>query len=297
MQLTNDRLTIQFAAPEEMDNRRFDHTAMIKSVVLDGKHEFCVPEQVLPERRTCNGFGLSGEFVLPGAAERAKAGEWFVKPGVGLLKQLEDGAPWSMWKCYECRLFQREARMEGESAVFVQRGEVCGGYGVAIEKTFTLCANRLKLCVRATNTGNEAIELREYQHNFVSLGAQIGPGYELELSCDRTLESLTRKTLRQGDEAVLPSAVCVEGDRVIWMDDLRGKVLYHRSEQTCGTPPCRWRMRHTGTGISISEETDFSPSRVDIWAVEHCACPEFYKTVCLAPGETASWRRTWTFDV
>lgn len=296
MKLENSRLQVTFADPGQLKTQRFDHTAMVSQVVLDGKYTFCTPEQVLPARRTTFGFGLSGEFVLTGAAEAAGTGEWFCKPGVGLMLQLSAGASYDMWQPYELQPFPVTAETAPEQIIFRQKA-IPGGYSVDIEKAFSLRENRLVLDISVRNTGNRAFVLQEYQHNFVSLeGMPVGEGYVLDLPCDSLLQEAAHQTLRQGDEIMLPSAVRVEGASVIWEQDMNEKILYHRSEAVDPNPPHRWTLRHLRSAVSVSEQTDFCPSRIDIWSVEHCICPEFYHTVRLSPGETAHWRRTWTFD-
>lgn len=291
MELKNERLQVTF---DTLSTQRFDRMAVV-SVVLDGKYTFCTPEQVLPQRRTCGGMGLCGEFVLPDAAERAKAGEWFVKPGVGLLKQREDFAAYDMWKSYECRPFDITAEFGTTEAVFRQKG-AAGGIGLEIGKRYSLEENRLILEISAANTGENPLELQEYQHNFVSIeGLPVSQGYLLELPCDRSVSTIAEKTLRQGDEIHLPSAVTVAGSEVSWQSDMTEKILYHRSEDIDAAAPRRWTLRHENSPLSATEQTDFPPTRIDVWSVEHCVCAEFYQTVHLAPGETAHWRRAWTF--
>lgn len=291
MELKNERLQVTFGT---LSTQRFDRTAAV-SVVLDGKYAFCTPEQVLPHRRTCGGFGLCGEFVLPGAAENANTGEWFLKPGVGLLRQRADGAPYDMWKAYECRPFAVTAEIGTTAAVFCQKG-AAGGFGLEIEKRYSLEENRLILDISAVNIGEKPLELQEYQHNFVSIeGMRTDRGYILELPCEKAVSTITKKTLRQGDEILLPSAVTVAGSEVRWQSDMTEKVLYHRSEEIDASAPSRWTLRHTGSGVSVTEHTVFTPTRIDVWSIEHCVCAEFYQTVQLVPDKTAHWRRIWTF--
>lgn len=297
MILENDRLKVQFAEAETLQTQRFDHTAMISQILLDGKHSFCTPEQLIPERRTCHGMGLCGEFVLLGAAEEAMAGQWFCKPGVGLLRQLEDGMPYDMWKRYEVQPFPVTMEKEAGRVVCRQQPVPQGGYAVELEKVFTLEGNRLILDTRATNTGEKKIWLQEYQHNFVSLdGIRVGDGYALELSCDKQLKQIESQTMRREDESPLPAAVRADGNGMYWEKDMEEKVIYHRSEDIDPEVPSRWTLRHSGTPVRMSEETVFTPSRIDIWAIEHCICAEFYHSAHIAPGETAHWRRIWTFD-
>lgn len=297
MKLENGRLQVSFAEAGELQTQRFDHTAVITQVVLDGMHSFCTPEQVRPGRRSTNGIGLCGEFVLNGAAEQAKAGEWFCKPGVGLLRQTEDHLPFDMWKTYEIRPFAVTVQSIDGEVIFRQNAIPGGGYGVDIEKAFRLENNSLILDIRVRNVGTQTCCLQEYQHNFVSLaGTPVSEGYVLELGCDGSLREIEHKTLRQGDETVLPSAVRAGEDKVFWERDMDGRILYHRSETVMQKPPFGWRLYHSRQKTSVAEKTDFCPSRIDVWAVEHCVCAELYHTVQLKPGETAHWQRVWMFE-
>lgn len=297
MKLENERLQISFADAQQIRTQRFDNTAIVTQVVLDGACSFCTSEQVLPGRRTTNGVGLCGEFVLPGAAENAKAGEWFCKPGVGLLRQIEDHLPYDMWKTYEIRPYAVHMQPTDDGVVFRQEGTPCGGYGVDIEKRYRLQENRLILDIDVRNVGAVEICLQEYQHNFVSLaGLPVSEGYVLELNGDKLLREMEGQTLRQGDEIPLPSAVRVQGNEVSWEKNMDGCVLYHRSEEIDPEQTPYWTLHHLRSEASVTEQTGFVPSRVDVWAVEHCVCAEFYHAAHLAPGETSHWQRIWTFE-
>lgn len=297
MKLENERLQITFAEPSKLKTQRFDHTAVVTQVVLDGKYQFCTQEQVLSGRRTCNGIGLCGEFVLE-TAEDAKAGEWFLKPGVGLLKQANDNQSYDIWSTYEVQPFSVTVEnITNHTLSFYQKGLSCNGYGIDIKKTFHLQDNRLILDIAVQNTGTKDFLLQEYQHNFVSLeNLPIDQGYVLELPCDENLVKIENCTLRQGDEITLPSAVFVQDHNVYWKKNMDGSVLYHLSEKTRKEVPYYWTLKHLKSPVSVTEETDFCPGRIDVWAVEHCICTEFYQTVALAPGEITHWQRTWTFS-
>lgn len=296
MILENERLQIQFAEPEQFQNQRFDRTAVVSQVLLDETHTFCTKEQILPGRKSSHGVGLCGEFVLDGAAEKARSGEWFCKPGVGLLRQTDDYHPYDMWNRYEIHPAAVTAQHTDHSIVFHQKGIPWNDYGVNITKAFHLRENSLILDITVNNIGANACCLCEYQHNFICLDALLtGRGYILDLPCDADLKRIEQATLRQGDEVHLPSAVQVKGGSVYWMRDLENRVLYHRSERISIREPWSWNLHHTRTNLSVTEQTDFCPSRIDVWTVEHCICPEFYNKVALKPGEAACWRRTWTF--
>ncbi len=296
MQLKNNRLCVTFAEENEIDTQRFDRSAIVTQVVLDGKYSYCVPEQLLAHRPTTNGVGLCGELVIYGPAEAARAGDWFVKPGVGLLKQLEDNIPYSMWKTYEGQYLTAEYALS-ENALHIRQANCAAGeYGAQVEKCFTLEENRLILDTKVTNTGSVPYELQEYQHNFVWLdGRRAGPGYELAMPCHGNLPGfLTGRVRTQGTGEPADGVVSVAGDTLRWEKDLEERVLYLRCDDVKPAAPRYWELRFPGVP-AMREETGFLPTRLDVWAVEHCISTEYYTANTIAPGESAVWRRVWVF--
>lgn len=90
--LSNDILTVEIADLGAYKGTRFDWTGFITQVTLEqGKHMFCVPESLVPGQGT-GGIGLCNEFSISRAIgyDDAEVGEWFPKPGVGLLQKQED---------------------------------------------------------------------------------------------------------------------------------------------------------------------------------------------------------------
>ncbi|MGT2910489.1 hypothetical protein ACVR1I_02100 [Streptococcus cameli] len=45
------------------------------------------------------------------------------------------------------------------------------------------------------------------------------------------------------------------------------------------------------TGVDTVE-----PTSLLLWATDHIVSPEIIQTITIAPGETHSWRRQWTFE-
>lgn len=298
MRLKNERLEITFADGNELKTPRFDHTGFITQVVLDEKYELCTKEQFIAERRNSNGCGLCGEFVLA-AGELAKKGEWYLKPGTGLVKQNEEFQRFNIFGTYELKPFPVIVEQETENCVqFYQKGTACNGYCTDIRKTFKIQGNQLFLEIEVCNTGEKEIEISEYQHNFVNIeNFPMGPGYQLEVLGDKKLLEIEDATLSWGDERHLKSAVYVKDNTICWQSSMDEKVLYHESQEICKNVPYQWTLSHNNSPLIIKEEVGFEPSMFIIWGVEHCVCAEFYHTVKIFPGESKKWKRCWTFDV
>lgn len=138
MKLKNERLEITFTNPAKMTSPRFAHAGFITEVLFDEKWQFCMPEQLLSDRRNSKGFGLCGEFML-GTGELAKSGEWFFKPGVGLVKQTTDFQRFDIFGTYEVKPFPVTIeQFDSHSITFFQKGTAWNGYGADIRKTYHL---------------------------------------------------------------------------------------------------------------------------------------------------------------
>lgn len=308
MEIRNERLTVTFRdEPESMHpHHRFETIGVVEQVTLDGTHVFCEPEQQIPERVTCDGVGLCGEYGFGAPGTEAAAGEYYPKIGVGLLLQTEDHAAYNCWKTHECREFSVTVTAEEDRAVFVQEPIPCNGYAVRITKVMSLEDNALVSEVTMENVGTRAVELSEYQHNFVSIdGEPIGPGYELAVPFVKTLKRVEGCVTRLHDEEpkeALTDVLHVAGDTIIFdrkkseENGLTQYTAFKADELDCAGGRNYWKLTHRGLGVSVSETFDFAPSMIAIWGIEHCICTEVFKPIELAPGEVTMWRRTWRFE-
>lgn len=302
-EIKNDRLTVAFREESEMlhPHHRFETTGVVAQVTLDGKHVFCEPEQRIRERVTCDGIGLCGEYVSHGPAEEALAGEYYPKFGVGLLLQTEDHKAYNMWESHECIDFPVKAEFGEDRAVFVQEPLPCGGYALRLTKTMTLHENTLTEEVFLENVGEKEIRLAEYQHNFVSLdGELIGPGYELEVPFVKNLHDIEGHVTKLGDRtrARVDGVLGEENGIVRWNVSMgEGYTEFNHADADMldvSEGKNFWELRKNG--LSVRETFGFEPNETMIWGVEHCMCVEAYAPARIAPGETAKWSRTWTFE-
>ena len=296
--LENGDLRVTLRHPDrEPRGVRFDTAAAAVQVVLHGRHTFCQPEQRLPGRITCWGEGLCGELDIPGIAEEVPAGDFFPKPGVGLLRQAEDRAPYHIMRAYEARRFPKRWEAGADWAVFTEEPEPCLGIALRLRREIRLEGNAVVLTTEAENTGTRAVSFTEYQHNFVALDdLPVGDGYSLEIPFDGTLAQLPGRFRRLEDGQPV-SRARTEGQRVLWTAP-PDSVTWHKVTEAPDILPCpeyRWTLSHRDSAASVSEVTDFRPARLVLWGVEHCICTEVYFAASLAPGGRCTWRRTWVF--
>lgn len=280
---------------------RFCPAGAVEQVILHQKHRFCQPEQKISGRVTCGGQGLCSEFVWDELACSAAPGEFFLKPGVGLLKQRPEGGPYQMWKEYEVHPFEVSAEQTGENrAVFRQRQEDGRGILAMLTRSVKAEDNTLTITTSLENMGEAELCLMEYQHNFVALDdILVGPGYCLSIPYDKTLEDLAEKTVRLPDYQIpVQDVLEVRGQEVYWKKAMDDIACHKETEESniLRLPEYTWMLSNRQTSARVSETVHFHPQRLVIWGIEHCICAEVYAKWQVEPGECQTFARTWRFE-
>lgn len=300
-QIQNDRLTVTFRYdPEKLFSTRFESIGVMEQICLDGKYNFCEPEQRIAERMTCNGVGLCGDYVWNELGEEAAPGEKFPKLGVGLMIQRPEAGPYGMFKKYEAEVFPTHAEFGPDWAKFVQEPIPCNGIAARITKLITLEGNEIHVKTTMENCGERVLDLNEYQHNFLSLnGRQPGPGYVLDVPFDGDMErikGLTNPVSRFRDK--ISGYMNVKDGKIIWEKVMDG-VGFHKVTMKEDLHPengAYWKLSHEEMPISVMEKINFEPTRLVMWGVEHCICAEVYVGIHVLPGEEQTWERVWKFS-
>ena len=298
--IQNERLRVTFRYdPETLYSQRFEAAGVIEQVCLDGTFFFCEPEQRIPERVTCNGVGLCGEYVWDELAQEVAPGALFPKIGVGLLRQRPEGGAYNMWKHYEVLPFPVRASMEGDHAYFCQEGISCLGIAARLTKEVVLRGNEIHTTVTLENTGTRKLELKEYQHNFVSLqGRETGPGYRLEIPFVKSLAGIEHAAYDIANPVSrLSGYMQAQGNTIVWEQKMNGHG-YHLDipkEALDTSNGAYWKLSCEDVPVSVAERLTFEPSRVVLWGVEHCICTEVYIPISVEPGKKQTWTRIWQF--
>lgn len=310
IELKNERLaiTITVCDANECDTQRFDRACRVKDIVLDGEHSLAVKEQYIESRRSTNGYGLSTEWVLPGYAEKALAGQYFYKPGVGLLKQIKDNAPYDIWTTYECipqELEVTEPKTASNAVTFLEKSSA--SCPLEIKRTLELIDNTIKITTNICNKGSDHISLSEYQHNFFAIdNMPIGPGYNLYCPYIKDLKGVEWESSKIDVIGAAcgehPMPLNIDTHTITWAKPMKQNAYYvsfpgSEVSDTDGSESYyKWTISHDSNDRKISESMDFKPARQDLWGVEHCICSEAFKGISLDPGESDCYTRIWTFE-
>ena len=181
--LSTRSIRVEIAQPGEFPNTttRFDRAGFVTGVTLEDRYQVCAREPDHLSHPSTGGMGLCSEFRLPRPAQEAKAGEWFPKPGVGLLRKDAEGG-YVLHQRYPCEPFEVLTQRAGDSVTFLTLPKPCGGYAMQQEKTLRVSGNALAMEITLTNTGSQALELEEYCHNFITIERlPLGEGYSLAM--------------------------------------------------------------------------------------------------------------------
>lgn len=286
--IKSDRLSVEIASPGEAPNttKRFDRAGFVTQVTLDNEHIFCSREPDNLPHPSSGGYGLCNEYQLRQPSVDAQMGEYFPKPGVGLLKKDLEGG-YVLHHQYETDPYEIEAEAKENSVVFHTLPKECMGYAFEQTKTYTVSGNELTMKVELTNKGEKKAVMNEYCHNFVTIDKRpIGPEYFIHMPIS-------------SQEGKAPKS----GKALVGREGGIGYTGYYNEpsmfdisadEVTCEAP-FTWTITHSETPVTISETLSEKPSKIVIWTIDHIISPEVMCHIELEPGETKVWTRKWTF--
>ena len=281
--LRSPRITVEIARPGTVyRGSRFDWTAFITQVTLDGAHTFCVPESTTPGQGT-GGIGLCNEFGInePIGYGEIEPGEQFPKLGVGLLTRI-DGESYQFARPYPITPFPISMEHGADYAKFTVEPLPCRGYAARLEKLVTVAADRLILAYRLENIGERRIITTEYNHNFLGIdGRPAGPEYLLRFAY-------------APNAGAWPEAVWADGGKISWRSVPLGEFYFHVNSFPT-VPPHGWELINVRSGAGVRGTEDFAPCRLPVWGHGGVICPEVFIAIDLAPGAVMTWRREYEF--
>ena len=286
--LRSEDLVVEVMDPNDPDryNRgvRFTPVAAVLRVSMDGD-EFLFSS--VEHNPITDHAGLAAEFDLttqggpPGYAE-AKAGEGFVKVGVGVLKKT--GGPYGFWNKYELiEPAKTTVKWTATAADFHQTCEGPNGYAYELSAKVKVDGKTVAVEWTLANTGTKPFETHQYAHNFFRFNDRpVGPDYVLSFPYDFKAEGLGKEQKQVGREilfaAEIPQAVNIT---VPYPEGYEGT-----NELT---------VKHTKTGQTLHCVTSAPGIRTAVHASKKYLCPEQFISLKLGPGEKTTWTSAYTF--
>jgi hypothetical protein len=262
---------------------RFDWSGVIPSLRWNG-HEyfgewFDTHDAVLHDGIT----GPVDEFLTGTSSlgyEEARAGEAFVRIGVGAVKKPAAETTYQRFATYEILDHGRSTVTPAEDHVtFVHELGDTNGYAYRYEKIVRVSAARLMLEYRLRNTGRKRITTTVYNHNFFTLDrrgtdadAAVTFAFDPVLQRPNPLASLDGRTLR---------FTRAFGPKETMFTDITGYG------QASGDYDFRIENRATKAAVRITSDQPIA--RLGFWAHPKTICPEPFIDVSVDAGAERSW--------
>ncbi len=270
---------------------RFDWSGAISSLQFQG-HEYFGKwfDRYDPKIHDAI-MGPVEEFLTRGMGLgylEAKAGESFVKIGVGAVRK-PDEPGFQQFHTYDIASNGKWSITKGADYVaFTQELSDTLGYAYVYTKVVRLAPGKPRMTLEHSlkNTGRKTIETSVYEHNFYMLDRQpAGPGYSVRFPFD------------VHPTADLHGAAVARGKEFTYLKELpEGESVY--TEMTgFGDSPRDYdiRVENRKVGIGVRQTSDRPLAKLVFWSIRSTVCPEAYIDLKIEPGQEAKWRIDYEF--
>jgi hypothetical protein len=286
-EISNGNVTATVALPDPKKGfyrgPRFDHASMIPNLTFKGHSFFGVnagPVRNPVANDQC--AGPAEEFYEPLGFEEARAGQSFIKIGVGLLRKPQATNYFHGTAYWPVQFFDWQSEVGKNQVQFKQQVNE-GAWGYEYTKTLSLPegTNRMEIRYSLKNTGKKRIVTNQYAHNFIRIDEQpVGAAYTVQFKN------------RVSPVRPLPKSVIFSKRNTFTMGK---KTMFTPLRGFKSVPDNEVRvMLADKTGVKITG--DFTPFRYWFFASDKVVCPEPFIHIDLGPGQSKTWTRTYEFD-
>ena len=266
---------------------RFDWSGVIASLEWNGHSYFGQWFERYDPKLHDAIMGPVEEFVTSPGYDDAKAGEDFVRIGVGAVRRPPDETVYHQFQTYEIADPGAWTVKQGKDWIeFTHQLRDTAGYAYVYRKKVHLTKNKLVLEHRLKNTGRKAIATSVYQHNFFMLDKQpTGPDFSVRLPFDpratRPLNGLAE----------------TRGKEFVYLKELQDSQTAFTELQGFGSSVKDYdiRVENRKTGAAVRQTSDRPMSKLMLWSPRSTVCPEAYIDLRVEPGKESSWKIVYEF--
>jgi hypothetical protein len=308
--ITNGQIQARLALPDVdrgfYRSTRFDWSGIITSLEYQGHRyygpwftaseppvrDFIYRDADIVAGAQSSVMGPAEEFSQPQGFDTAKAGETFVKIGVGVLRK-PDGGNYSAFASYELVDHGTwSVRTARDAVAFEQTvNDSVSGYGYIYGKSVQLMSGRPEMTITHSlrNTGRLRLDSRQYNHNFLVLdGAPIGADMAITLPFPI-----------QTTQPLDPALATIHGREIAYLKTLEGRDRVTASITGFGSESgdydLRIENRKTGAGLRIT--SDRPMASLSLWSIRSVLAMEPFVDVSTEPGQTTTWTFTYAYFV
>lgn len=280
--LVTGKLALTVSSMEHSRSTRFEQMPYVSQVAFGGIHTFLAGEQTLLGEGT-GGDGLMNGFLCDPEMEEESSPGLYPVLGVGIV-HLGSGEAYSIRKNYPCDYAELSLLSRDAGSVrYLLRQKETDGIGYEIEREIGAAGSVLTETTTMVNTGRRRLSAKQYCHNFLCFdGMPIGPSYRVVTGPWKDL-SLVRGSILVSRDGYHPVGFASEQGTI---------ALSYRRENEEGEK-IRVENEESRTFVEISNA--FPVRERYHWISLSSLCPETFANVDLAPGDSLSFSRTWTF--
>jgi hypothetical protein len=237
--------------------------------------------------------GPAEEFVSNGKAlgfDEAKAGETFIKIGVGVLRRPDDSRydPYRLYEIVDGGKWT--VRCNPDSVEFSQAlSDPLTSYGYEYQKRVSLTKGEPQMVLehQLRNTGKRLIQTSVYNHNFLYLDRQP-PSPEVSIKLPFPI---------QASPAPNNELVHIRGNQILFAKTLQGEESVYMAISGFGSDPkdydIRIENRKVRSGLRIT--SDRAMSRLALWTIRAPLSIEPFIDMTIEPGAEFTWRIVYEF--
>jgi hypothetical protein len=216
--------------------------------------------------------------------DEAKAGETFVKIGVGALRR-PDERDYDRFRLYDIvNPGKWTSHIASDSAEFIQElRDPASGYAYEYRKTVRLLGSSAEAHIAHAfrNTGNKTISSRVYNHNFLVIDGQA-PGPDLTISVPFDIRS------QRPPDATLAE---IQGKRIVYRKTLEGQDRVMTAIEGFGPDSSHYDVRvvNMKSGVGVRVTADRPLVSLMLWSIRAVMSVEPFIEFSVKPGEMYSW--------
>lgn len=217
----------------------------------------------------------------------AKPGELFVKPGVGVLRKI-DNSPYKFGYTYPLVDSGKwTVHVKHRSVTFQQKLTGPNGIAYIYTKTLTLDKHGSVMTLQHSlrNTGSAPIDTSVYDHDFFMLdGRPTGPRmtvrFPFDLQADASPDNSAKEDLAK-----------IEGKQVTYLQELQPHRTFatYLKGYSGNAKDYDITVEDQDTHVGVQQTSDNPISRLYLWSIHTTVCPEAYIHLNVAPGATSKW--------
>ena len=219
----------------------------------------------------------------------AKAGGYFVKIGIGILRKPDD-EKYQFYRTYPIvSTGRRVVTPEADRVIFQHELNNGEGYAYVYKKTVRLARGKPELIIEHAlkNVGRRVIDTSVYNHDFYMIdGRPAGPGYRVTFAfTPRAQDDLKGLAEIRGNELVYARELKAEGESVATA--LTGFGASRKDNDVM--------VENTEARAGVREIGDRPLSSFYFWSIRSTVCPEGYIHMRIEPGKTFRWKIRYRF--